>query len=625
MPVRHRSRAVASVTILIAGTLLSGQTSPIIALRPDSAPPPTPSCGTAARWELNGRVRADALPNGLADGEPLTFDQDPPLLLAGSSSTLTFRNFSVVGDYPSVTFLRTARDAPDGVGEKWDRVSTRKVSGQIVSVFEPTWRATDIDQVFAARRYGFDQPFAYWGAFNLPGESTQRYVYVRTGVGAIPSSQVVHINDQVQYASNVVNLVVPTFDDARISRGMNGFDVVTASRLFYQYFSDNYDVLAFTPESVSVGSFGAFHMNVQNAVTGLNISTFNQAARYGSAGNLQGIEVYTGAFATRYQDSDHEMAHQWGSDFDWTRIAGISRAGHQPTAHAPLWTGGETLIGAVLFGDRRVATSNGGFTIEQTPPPATYHPIERYSMGVLTPDRVPDFAVFANQDQFDSTNATSPTIGTAVQGDILTVSIADLIKVHGPRTGPTPSTWRRATVLISQNRLASQAEMDYWNFFAQRLADRNGASRPTYGNFVSFWRATAKAVTLQTAVTPLNNPSLDEQLDTDTPMFGPSDWRGVTFATPIPSRLTINQTVLVSGHITAPDRADFSQIGLGFWLVNATTPVNFSSTISRSGDFSVPIRFTDSQRGAYQLSVYLFWPGSGSQYPRSSLSTITVE
>ena len=167
--------------------------------------------------------------------------------------------------------------------------------------------------------------------------------------------------------------------------------------------------------------------------------------------------------------------------------------------------------------------------------------------------------------------------------------------------------------------------MDYWNFFAQRLADRNGAGRPTYGNFVSFWRATAKAVTLQTAVTPLNNPSLDEQLDTDTPMFGPSDWRGVTFATPIPSRLTINQTVLVSGHITAPDRADFSQIGLGFWLVNTTTPVNFSSTISRSGDFSVPIRFTDSQRGAYQLSVYLFWPGSGSQYPRSSLSTITVE
>jgi len=231
------------VTILIAGTLLSGQTSPIIALRPDSAPSPTPSCGTAARWELNGRVRADALPNGLADGEPLTFDQDPPLLLAGSSSTLTLRNFSVVGDYPSVTFLRTARDAPDGVSEKWDRVSTRKVSGQIVSVFEPTWTATDIDQVFAVRRYGFDHPFEYWGAFNLPGESTQRYVHVRTGVGAIPSSQVVHINDRVQYASNVVNLVVPTFDDARISGGMNGFDVVTASRLFYQYFSDNYDVL----------------------------------------------------------------------------------------------------------------------------------------------------------------------------------------------------------------------------------------------------------------------------------------------------------------------------------------------------------------------------------------------
>ena len=624
MRVRVRSWTVAPLIILIAAVVF-GQSSRPATLRGDAGRSPVPSCGTAADWELNGRLRADALPNGLPDGEPFMFDQDPPLIFAGSSTTLTFRNFSVIGDYASVTFLRATRDAPDGVAENWERVSTRKVSGQIVSVFEPAWTASDIDQAFGARRFGFDQPFVYWGAFQVPGASTQRYVYVRTGLTGIPGSPVNRINDQVQYASDVVNLVVPTFEDARITGGMNGFDLVSASRLFYEYVSDEYDVLAFTPQSTAIGTFGAFHANVRNSVTGLNISTFNQTARYGSAGALQGIEVYTGAFATRYQDTDHEMAHQWGSDFDWTRIAGISRAGHQPAAHAPLWTGGETLIGAVLFGDRRVAGLDDAFTIEQTPPPAAYHPIERYSMGILSADDVPDFKVFVNQDQFDATTAISPAIGTPVQGDARAVSIADVIKAHGPRIGPTPTTWRRATILVSRDQLASQQEMDYWNFFAQRLGDRNAVGRPTYSNFVSFSRATTNAVTLQTQIIPLKEASLDEELDTDTPVFGPSDWRGVTFDAPFPSRFAINETVVVKGRITASDRTDFNQIALGFWKVNATTPVNFYTTVSRGGNFTIPVRFTDSQRGAYQLSVYLYWPGSGGQYPRGSVSTISVE
>src|SRR5262249_46352849 len=355
-------------------------------------PVPIPVCGTTATWELNGRLHADALPNGLADGEPFMFDQDPPLLSA-TSTALSLRNFSVVGDFPSVTFTRATLTAADAITETWPRVGTRTVSGQIVSLFEPAWSAAEIDQAFAARRVGFDQPFIYWGAFTVPGGSAQRSVYVRTGLGGIPTSPVVRIDDRAQYASDVVNLVVPTFEDARIAGGMNGFDLVSVARLFYQYFADRYDVLALTPQSTALGDFGAFHANVQNNVTGLNISTFNQTARYGSAGALQGIEVYAGAFATRYQDSDHEMAHQWGSDFDWTRIAGISRAGHQPTAHAPLWTGGETLIGAVLLGDRRVAGSIGSYAIEQTPAPASYHPIERYSMGILKAEEVPDFSV----------------------------------------------------------------------------------------------------------------------------------------------------------------------------------------------------------------------------------------
>ena len=613
------------IVAVITGSAIGGQSLTVpLTLRGEIASPQQ-VCGTSASWELNGRLRADSLPGGLADGEPFTFDQDPPLLFADGGS-LAFHNFSVVGDYASVQFLRITRDAPNGIAETWNRVSSRTIGGQIVSVFEPSWDAGALDALFASRRVGFDQPYAYLGAFQVPGSSTQRYIYVRIGIAGIPTSPVVRLDDQMQYASNVVNLVVPTFDDARVGGGMNGFDLVTAARLFYRYFGDSYDVLALTPRSTAIADFGAFHSNVQNSVTGLNISTFNQAARFGSGGTLQGIEVYSGATLTRYEDTDHEMAHQWGSDFDWTAIAGITRAGHQPAAHAPLWTGGDTLIGAVLLGDRRVATTSTGYAIEQTPAPAGYHPIELYSMGLLPASQVPDFDVFVNQGQFDPSTSVSPTIGTAVQGDIKPISIGDVIRVTGPRQGPTiASTWRRATLLISHDRLASQQEMDYWNFFAQRLADRNQASRSTYDHFVSFSRATNQAVTLKTAIMPTNQRPLDETLDTDTPTFGATDWRGVQFTSSVPSRFTVGQTVTLAGHVTATDRNDFDQILLGFWTVNGTASINFYGSISRSGDFSVPVRFTDTQRDAYSMAIYLFWPNASAQYPRSSASTVTVE
>jgi hypothetical protein len=36
-------------------------------------------------------------------------------------------------------------------------------------------------------------------------------------------------------------------------------------------------------------------------------------------------------------------------------------------------------------------------------------------------------------------------------------------------------------------------------------------------------------------------------------------------------------------------------------------------------------RFNESQRGVYLMEVFLFWPGSGSQYSRASLSPIIIE
>ena len=286
---------------------------------------------------------------------------------------------------------------------------------------------------------------------------------------------------------------------------------------------------------------------------------------------------------------------------------------------------GETLIGAVLFGDRRVRSNASGFEIERTAAPAHYHPIELYSMGTLDAAHVPDFLVFSDQSQFDADSSSSPTVGTALKGDTKQVSIDDIIRVHGARTGPSPSVWRRATVVVSRDQLMSQREMDRWNFFAARLADLAESNPPTYNGFAPFRVATQNTTSLSTGVRPLNQPALPQVLDTATNSVGEAAWRDVAFSAPVSSRFQVGATTTLMGRVTATDAVDFSQISLLFYKVDGTDPVRFNGTISRSRDFTVTVRFTDAQRGQYYMAVCLFWPNSGPQYPRSSVSTFIVQ
>ena len=109
------------------------------------------------------------------------------------------------------------------------------------------------------------------------------------------------------------------------------------------------------------------------------------------------------------------------------------------------------MLGAVLFGDRRVRTLADGYDIERTPASAVYHPIEMYAMGKRQPSEVPDFSVFSDQAQFSPDTAASPVAGTRLRGDAQRVSIYDVIRIHGTRAGPVPVIWRRALVVISRD------------------------------------------------------------------------------------------------------------------------------------------------------------------------------
>lgn len=128
-----------------------------------------------------------------------------------------------------------------------------------------------------------------------------------------------------------------------------------------------------------------------------------------------------------------------------------------------------------------------------------------------------------------------------------------------------------------------------------------------------------------TAIEPLGRPSLPETLETDSPAFGSRDWRGVEFTQPIPSRVGPGDVLRLAGHVTATDRNDFSQVGLVFYRDDSPAPVQFFGPVSRSGDYTIDIRFTETQRGRYSAGIYLFWPNSPPQYARTTLSTFVVQ
>jgi hypothetical protein len=167
--------------------------------------------------------------------------------------------------------------------------------------------------------------------------------------------------------------------------------------------------------------------------------------------------------------------------------------------------------------------------------------------------------------------------------------------------------------------------MDFWNFFGARLADRSESNPSTFNGYASFLVSTNKTVTLTTAIHPLNEPELSEVLDTGGNSLGSQDWRGVSFSESVRTRFSPDQSVTLTGRVTATDPVDFNQVVVVFRRVDDSEPVRFAGEVRRSGDFAVTVRFTDSQRGQYSMGVVLFWPNSAAQFPRSTLSTVVVQ
>ena len=656
---------------------LSGILLALLVARPHVQQPPLPDAAQLAQWTLAVPAEADvdppfrcgtpmdfaiqgllAAPEALGDGEPLFFEQEPPLLRADHTGEVRFRDFQVVGDFPTVTFelLDPTQQTLEGEAvyktETWLRTGTRSVGGRVISLFNPSWPNSVWDTFVTRRTIDNAQPQEFWGRYLVPGtgpappvltadedeevpEVERRNVYVNTRSSGIAVSTVTKISDTVQYGSHVVNIWLPDFGDSRVADGPFDLNLELVTRKFYEHFTDDYDSIAVVAHANQVAEFGAFHRNVKNEIGGLgtDMPLFDNSAFYGSAGKLKSVEFYPYNTFGGNDTSNHEVNHQVADYWQWIPTDGVpvERKGHDPDAHTPMVTGGPAMTGAVLEANRVVqeplppeipAVHGPTYEIGRAATPQTYHPTTLYRWGLIPDTAVPAMQIFENQGQFDPESSASPAPGTVVAGGHKGIHLNDLRGRNGSRTGPVYPHWWRVLVVVSRGGLLPQAEMDYWNFYGARHAATEGVR--SYDGNPSFFEATRGKMPMKTDVTPKIAPKIIETPVVSFANLGTGDLRGVRFDAPMPGRFTVGEPVTVAGTITATDRTDFHAAGFRFRPYGGESLPTVFPFIS-GGRISQTFTFTPEQKGAYVLDYFLFWPDSGPQFPRGSSGIIYVD
>jgi hypothetical protein len=632
LPISHKMRfwlgcALAASLSALAGVTPRAQvpSGGFIATSPRlSLGQPSETCSTfTVREQRYGWRPLEAL----ADGRPVSFTQDPSLLTADYRGGITLRDFLVAGDVATIRFKPFD---PDSTGqETWTRTGVQNIGGRTVSVFNPSWGADRLSAVMRRTNWGFDYPFLYWGEVLPDGVDVGGGYHVRLRFisNAQPAVTVRQAAADVQYSSSVVNIRMDGFSNSRLGADENQFDFAAVTKKFYQHFQDTYDTIAITTQDVNLSTSSAFHVNVKNEVSGIGQEVFNSTADYGSAGRLSSVEMFYSANIATNKTGTHEVAHQWGAYVDWTKLNGLARAGHQPAAHDPLMSGGETYLGSILDGTRRVS-GDGGWHIEATPYPILFHPLTLYAMGLVPKEAVPDIVTFDDQGQFlGLPDPRNPDAGTPVGGGTHSTSITKIVGMLGARSGPAPSEWQRAIVIVSNGRLLTQREMDYWTFYAQREADPSRSGVASYDGYVSFDVATGGGIDLKHEIRPLAAGQIVQPLSVDYPNFATNDFRDVVFDGQISSVYRVGQSATFSGKVSATDRNDYFAVIVRLYRTPgaASDIIQTQAAINGNGTFSVTLPpFGPEHVGRYTLQVFLFFPNSGSQTPRVIAGPVTV-
>ncbi|MCY4024999.1 MAG: hypothetical protein OXH75_01630 [Acidobacteria bacterium] len=592
----------------------------------------TPFAGDPARANVAGDMEA------LPDGWPLRADQSPRFLHPTHQGSFGFTNLLVLGDHSTVTFERVDAEADDDhTAETWTRTRTDAVAGHVVSVFSPTWDASVLRETLRRYSWGVDVPSLYWGRLVVPGSSDHVNVYLTLAPSNVPSSPVVRIDDNVQYASHVVNIRDADFGDSRIPGGDTALNLPEITKLFYQHFADEYEVIAVVSQATLLAGYSGFHQLVRNDIGGIGLSLYDESSTYGSAGVLQAVEGYPPARWATWETVLHEQGHQYGEyTRAWSQVGPaasavipgassvIDRLGHAPDVHTPLLTPDAVAYGAVLQGKVRVALEPGEagqsdtYRIERTVPLVKYHPLTLYRMGLLAAADLPALHVFVDQGQFENHTSSAPESGTEVSGGTVQVTVNDLLAADGVRSGPAVGTIRRAVVYVSRDGLAPQSEMDVVNYLARRLGESSGVT--SWDRFPSFREATGGGAAMTTDIRrrPPGTAAAAAAESVRCAKVGVDALVGIELDEAFGGCVAAGTSVEVSGVLNLTDE-DYYAVCLRFRRYGAPSGERVYACDELNVDrFSIDVDFPADEPGGYTMEAFAFWPDSTPQYPLST-------
>ena len=468
---------------------------------------------------------------------------DPPVVRSNHRGPVSVE-LIIDGDVPEI-FLHTGSWSPTGWNEDhesfpWTRTTTQRHGGHLASVFRRSF--DDVDVVNSCRWLDDRNCHNPWTFGSVPlGYVTSRRDSVfeawqlpAVGIPRVPMnlplSRVERINDEVQYSSHLVNLLIPGFGDGLTGGG--GYDLKEVAQRFYRYFGDNYETIAVLPGSAGTASF-AYHNFVQNRIQGIGLEVYDHTQDYGSSGRLRSMHLYVPSGYGQGYVVLHEMAHHWWDYWDWDEVTGVENV--TDGIHGPRW---------MVPGYRGARLSHDGnrFVWEaytrSTSVRYLTNPLTLYKMGWIGPDDVPEVLVPEDQ-QYPVGKPGVP---------YRKVHIDDFIARHGIRTGPVEGdSWRMATVVVTRDRLLTEDEMSAWNLAAARLEASVGG-----GVVPSFLEATGGRMRLHTHVEAAGRQRLRPPLAVETMPFmaiDASEVPGIRFDSALATLVAVGVEVAVGAEI----------------------------------------------------------------------------
>jgi hypothetical protein len=560
---RHRGLASGLMAVIVAATaaLWTGSpTSPQAARRPSDI-----------RFDIAGfdGVAASIVP----EGRPVFARQTPPILRPDYTGNVEFE-IVYAGSVPQLRVFRSSGAPPVYTFEEFPRVETGTIGGQTVSIFRPSWSmgeyllrfglTIDFDGSDGGATLTIAPSSVSLAANGFP--TIGDLLAVRAMSVTVGNVPVVQIDATAQYSSHVVNLVSPALGES--------LDPIGAPKLFYSYFGDDYEQLAFVFREYPffVNSSGAFHQVAKNEISGINNLLWDRSGDYGSGGRLEGLDMYL--YRMDNAVSNHELSHQWGHYFDWQAIAGLQGWG----IHSPLWADYESTltVNAIISSNQRLRPLGGDqWEVVGAPPPTRIPPLQAYAMGLLDAAAVPPVDILEDQKR--------PRLnhGDRISGTTRRVTIDQIVAHHGPRVGPVVTSVRRATILLSRDTLATPEEMAYWTLMAQRLEDPHQTGMVAEDGIGSF-RAISGVPLHTRVIPPAGGPILPGHTMLEPDVLDPRDLSGVVLDTA--PRLDVPHVghFRMQGRIVDPQLAGATSIG-----VQHGGGPTLSSIVGPDGHFSI--------------------------------------